>query len=79
MLEIIEKPQNSLTYVSGIWLATQKVIRRDFDPARAHRAGHAQGWRRDPGQASVDLAELVANTRRVPQDPRRRGPDAHPG
>ena len=56
MLETIEKAQNSLTYATGIWLATQKVIRRDFDPAERTELDMLvlKAWRRDPGQASVD-------------------------
>jgi hypothetical protein len=62
MLETIEKAQNSLTYATGIWLATQKVIRRDFEPAERTELEMLvlKAWRRDPGQASVDLAELIA-------------------
>jgi hypothetical protein len=62
VLEIIEKPQTSLTYATGIWLATQKVIRRDFDPAGRTELDMLvlKAWRRDPGQASADLAELIA-------------------
>jgi hypothetical protein len=33
VLEIIKKPQNSLTYATGIWLATKKAIRHDSAPA----------------------------------------------
>jgi hypothetical protein len=62
VLEIIEKPQNSLTYATGIWLATQKVIRRDFDAAERTELDMLvlKAWRREPGQASVGLAELIA-------------------
>jgi hypothetical protein len=65
VLEIIEKPQNSLTYATGVWLATQKVIRRDFDPAERTELDMLvlKAWRRDPAQASVDLAELIAELR----------------
>jgi hypothetical protein len=50
VLEIIEKPQNSLTYATGIWLAIQKVIRRDFDPAERTELDMLvlKAWRRDP-------------------------------
>jgi hypothetical protein len=36
VLEIIEKPQNSLIYATGIWLEGDPPR-----PRRAHRAGHA--------------------------------------
>ena len=54
VLEIIEKPQKSLTYATGIWLATQKVIRRDFDPAEPTDLDMLvlKAWRRDPAQAT---------------------------
>jgi hypothetical protein len=62
VLEIIEKPQNILTYHLGIWLATQKVVRRDFEPAERTELDMLvlKAWRRDPAQASADLAELIA-------------------
>jgi transcriptional regulator with XRE-family HTH domain len=62
VLEIMEKPQNKLTYETGIWLATQKVIRKDFDAAERTELDMLilKAWRRDPAQASVDLAELIA-------------------
>jgi len=62
VLEIMEKPQNKLTYETGVWLATQKVIRRDFSPAERTELDMLvlKAWRRDPAQASVDLAELIA-------------------
>jgi hypothetical protein len=46
---IIEKPQKGLSYATGIWLATQKVIRRDFDPAERTELDMLvlKAWRRD--------------------------------
>jgi transcriptional regulator with XRE-family HTH domain len=62
VLEIMEKPQNKLTYETGVWLATQKVLRRDFDPAERTELDMLvlKAWRRDPVQAAEDLAELIA-------------------
>jgi hypothetical protein len=62
VLEIMEKPQTKLTYETGVWLATQKVIRKDFDAAERTELDMLilKTWRRDPAQASVDLAELIA-------------------
>ncbi len=62
VLELIERPQNSLTYATGVWLATQKVVRRHFDQAERAELDMLvlEAWRRDPVQASVDLAELIA-------------------
>jgi hypothetical protein len=61
VLEIIEKPQTSLTCATGSCLATQKRIRRHFDPAARTEFDMLvfKAWRRDP-EASVDLAELIA-------------------
>ena len=39
VLEIVEKPQNSLTYATGVWLATQKV-----DPRRLRPSASAPSW-----------------------------------
>ncbi len=62
VLEIIEKPQNELTYTTGVWLATQKLIRGDFAPAERNQLDMLvlREWRRDPARASVELAELIA-------------------
>ncbi|CAN5417261.1 hypothetical protein BH10ACT10_BH10ACT10_01690 [soil metagenome] len=62
VLEMIEKPQNSLTYATGVWLATQKVVRRAFtDWERTERDILVlRAWRRSPTQASEELAELIA-------------------
>jgi hypothetical protein len=58
VLQIIEKPQNSLNYATGIWLAVQKVIRRDYRTAERTELDMLvlRAWRPDPGHASVDLA-----------------------
>jgi hypothetical protein len=65
VLEITETPQNSLTYATDIWLATQKVIRRNFDPAERTELDMLvlKAWRRDPAQASVDFADLPEGMR----------------
>lgn len=62
VLEMVEKPQNSLTYATGVWLATQKVIRRDFDERERTELDMLilKAWRRSPAQASEELAELIA-------------------
>jgi hypothetical protein len=62
VLEMVEKPQNSLTYATGVWLATQKVIRRDFDERERTELDMLvlKAWRRSPMQASKELAELIA-------------------
>ena len=62
VLEIVEKPQNSVTYAMGVWLATQKVIRRDFSPGERTELDMLilKAWRRDPALASEELAELIA-------------------
>lgn len=62
VLEMVEKPQNSLTYGTGIWLATQKVIRQDFDEKERTELDMLvlKAWRRNPTQASEELAELIA-------------------
>ena len=62
VLEMVEKPQNSLTYATGVWLATQKVIRRDFDEGERTELDMLvlRAWRRSPTQASEELAELIA-------------------
>ena len=62
VLELVEKPQNSLTYAMGVWLATQKLIRRDFDPGERTELDMLilKAWRRDPALASEELAELIA-------------------
>jgi transcriptional regulator with XRE-family HTH domain len=62
VLEIIEKPQNSLTFATGVWLATQKVIRRDFDQGERTELDMLvlSAWRRNPTQAGEELAELIA-------------------
>ena len=59
---MVEKPQNSLTYATGVWLATQKVIRRDFDERERTELDMLvlKAWRRSPAQASEELAELIA-------------------
>lgn len=65
VLEIVEKPQNSLTYAMGVWLATQKVIRGDFNPAERTELDMLilKAWRRDPALASEELAELPEGMR----------------
>jgi hypothetical protein len=55
VLEIIEKLQNSLTCATDVWLATQKVIRRDSDAAEARnsaRAASRPGGETRPGQST---------------------------
>jgi glycosyltransferase involved in cell wall biosynthesis len=71
VLEIIEKPQNSLTYATGTWLATPEGDPPRLRPRRAHRAGHAgaQGLASRPGagQRGPELiAELPEGTRATP-------------
>ncbi len=62
VLEMIEKPQNNLTYTTGIWVATQKLIRGQFTPAERDQLGMLvlKVWRRDPAVASEELAQLIA-------------------
>ena len=62
VLEMIEKPQNSLTYATGVWLATQKVVRHAFDEGERTELDMLvlKAWRRSPTQASEELAELIA-------------------
>ena len=62
MLEIVERPQNSVTYPTGVWLATQRSIRGDFDPEERTELDMLilKAWRRNPAQAGADLAELIA-------------------
>ena len=62
VLEIIDRPENGLTYGTGIWLATQKIVRGDFDPAERTQLDMLilKAWRRNPQQAGADLAELIA-------------------
>ncbi len=79
VLEMVEKPQNSLTYATGVWLATQKVIRRDFDERERTELDMLvlKAWRRSPAQASEELAELIAELpegmRAHPRPRRRQG------
>ena len=62
VLEVVEKPQNVLTYQMGVWLATQKMVRGEFSPGERTELHMLvlRAWRRDPAQASEDLAELIA-------------------
>lgn len=62
VLEIMDKPENQLTYVTGVWLATQKVLRGHFSPAERTELDMLvlRLWRRDPARASDELAELIA-------------------
>lgn len=62
VLEMIEKPQNSLTYATGVWLATQKMIRRQFDERERTQLDMLilKAWRRNPAKASEELAQLIA-------------------
>jgi hypothetical protein len=66
--EAAEQPH----YATGIWLATQKVIRCDFDPAEPIELDMLvlNRWRRDPAQAGVELAELIAELPDGMRDPR---------
>src|SRR6185436_8734528 len=62
VLEMIEKPQNILTYATGVWLATQKMIRRQFDERERTELDMLilKAWRRNPAKASEELAQLIA-------------------
>ncbi len=62
VLEVVEKPQNLVTYQMGIWLATQKMVRGEFSPGERSEVQMLvlRAWRRDPSRAGSDLAELIA-------------------
>ena len=62
VLEVVEKPQNLVTYRMGIWLATQKMVRGQLSPGERSELQMLvlRAWRRDPSRAGVDLAELIA-------------------
>lgn len=62
VLEIMGRPHNQLTYVTGVWLATQKVLRGQFSPTERAELDMLvlKLWRQDPARASQELAELIA-------------------
>ena len=63
VLEMLEQPQNLLTYQMGVWLATQKMVRGEFTPAERTELHMLvlRAWRSDAAQASEDLAELIVD------------------
>ncbi|CAN5159401.1 hypothetical protein BH18ACT9_BH18ACT9_20000 [soil metagenome] len=62
VLDIVENPSNDNAFAGGVWLAAEKLGRAHFTPAERDRLDMIvlQLWRRDPGRASEDLAELIA-------------------
>jgi hypothetical protein len=61
VLDIIDKPRDSLIYTMGVWVCAQKLVRGDFTDEERNELGMLvlREWRRDPLRASRDLAEVI--------------------
>lgn len=62
VLDMIERPPTQAVFKVGVWSATEKMLRGQFDADERARLDMLvlQLWRRDPVRASEDLAELIA-------------------
>ncbi|HVH94779.1 MAG TPA: hypothetical protein VM688_07670 [Nocardioidaceae bacterium] len=61
VLDLIDHPRSRPLYLSGVWSATQKLIRGDFTADERNELGVLvlKAWRRDPMRTGQDLAELI--------------------
>ncbi|MGA9747415.1 MAG: hypothetical protein WBQ50_08175 [Nocardioides sp.] len=62
VLDMVEQPPTKSVFRVGVWLAAQKLTDGHFDESERARLDMIvlQLWRRNPAQASDDLAELIA-------------------
>ena len=62
VLDMIERPPTESVFRVGVWLGAQKLTGGDFSAEERAKLDMIvlQLWRRDPGKASEDLAELIA-------------------
>ena len=63
VLDLIERPPNDGAFALAVWVAAQKVTRRDFTPEERTRLDMMvlKMWRANPVKAAEDLAELIAS------------------
>jgi transcriptional regulator with XRE-family HTH domain len=61
VLDLIDHPRSRPLYLTGVWVATQKLVRGDFTGDERNRLGVLvlKAWRRDPVRSGQDLAELI--------------------
>ena len=62
ILDLLERAPNRAMYLHAVWLATQMMVRDNFDQAQRARLGVLvlARWRADPERAPRDLAQLIA-------------------
>ncbi len=62
ILDLFERAPNRAMYLHAVWLATQMMVRSNFDERQRARLGVLvlARWRADPEQAPRDLAQLIA-------------------
>jgi hypothetical protein len=62
ILDLFERAPNRAMYLHAVWLATQMMVRHNFDDRQRARLGVLvlARWRANPEQAPRDLAQLIA-------------------
>ncbi|MET1058551.1 MAG: hypothetical protein ABWX84_03075, partial [Nocardioides sp.] len=62
ILDLFERAPNRAMYLHAVWLATQMMVRHNFDDRQRARLGVLvlARWRADPEKAPRDLAQLIA-------------------
>ena len=62
ILDLFERAPNRAMYLHAVWLATQMMVRNNFDERQRARLGVLvlARWRADPEKAPRDLAQLIA-------------------
>jgi hypothetical protein len=62
ILDLLERAPNRAMFLHAIWLATQMMVRGNFDDRQRARLGVLvlARWRADPERAPRDLAQLIA-------------------
>ena len=62
ILDLFEGAPNRAMYLHAVWLATQMMVRSNFDDRQRARLGVLvlARWRADPERAPRDLAQLIA-------------------
>ena len=62
ILDLFERAPNRAMYLHAVWLATQMMVRHNFDDGQRARLGVLvlARWRADPEKAPRDLAQLIA-------------------
>ena len=62
ILDLLERAPNRAMYLHAVWLATQMMVRSNFDDRQRARLGVLvlARWRADPEKAPRDLAQLIA-------------------